>query len=126
MVGNKKNEVLQLEYSQSLKKNHEFRRLYARGKSAVSPILVLYCRKNGRGVNRIGITVGGKVGNAVKRNWIRRRLRECYRVNEARFAVGYDLVLVARVRTGFAKYRQMEEHLLRLAGRLGLLKQEGV
>ncbi len=115
-----------MEYSQSLKKNHEFRRLYARGKSAVSPILVLYCRKNGRGVNRIGITVGGKVGNAVKRNWIRRRLRECYRVNEARFAVGYDLVLVARVRTGFAKYRQMEEHLLRLAGRLGLLKQEGV
>ncbi|MGI6498719.1 MAG: ribonuclease P protein component [Oscillospiraceae bacterium] len=114
-----------MEYSQSLKKNHEFRRLYARGKSAVSPILVLYCRKNGRSVNRVGITVGGKVGNAVKRNWVRRRLRECYRVNEGRFAVGYDLILVARVRTGFAKYRQMEEHLLRLSGRLGLLKREG-
>ena len=113
-----------MKYTQSLKKNHEFRRLYARGKSAVSPVLVLYCRKNGREGNRIGITVGGKVGNAVKRNWIRRRLRESYRVNEDRFARGYDLILVARVRTGHVTYRQMEAHLLRLAGRLGLLKQE--
>ena len=115
-----------MEYSQSLKKNHEFRRLYARGKSVVSPILVLYCGKNGRGVNRIGITVGKKIGNAVQRNRIRRRLRECYRTNELRFSVGYDLILVARVRIGFASYRQIEGQMLRLAGRLGLLKQEEI
>ena len=113
-----------MEHSQSLKKNHEFRRLYARGKSAVSPILVLYCRKNGRGINRVGITAGGKIGNAVQRNRIRRRLRECYRVNEKRFSVGYDLILVARVRIRSASYWQIEEQLLRLAGRLDLLKQE--
>jgi ribonuclease P protein component len=121
-----KNEVLHLEYSQSLKKNHEFRRLYAKGKSAVSPILVLYCRKNGQRVNRIGITAGKKVGNAVQRNRIRRRLKECYRTNEARFSVGYDLILVARVRIGSASYQQIEGQMLRLSGRLGLLKQEDV
>lgn len=111
-----------MKYSQSLKKNHEFRRIYARGKSAVSPFLVLYCRRNGRSVNRVGITVGGKVGNAVKRNLVRRRLRECYRVNENRFAAGYDLIFVARVKTGFARYRQIEDSVLHLAGHLGLLR----
>ena len=60
----------------------------------------------------------------MQRNRIRRRLRECYRVNEKRFSVGYDLVLVARVRIRSASYRQIEEQLLRLAGRLDLLKQE--
>ena len=113
-----------MEYSQSLKKNHEFRRLYAKGRSAVSPVLVLYCKKNGQGVNRIGITVGGKVGNAVKRNLIRRRLKECYRVNETRFAVGYDLIFVARVRAGYARYQQIERSMLQLAKRLDLLKRE--
>lgn len=113
---------MRLKYSQSLKKNHEFRRLYSRGKSALSPYLVVYCRRNGRGVNRVGITVGGKVGNAVKRNLVRRRLRESYRRNEERFYTGYDLVFVARVKTGYARYRQIEDNLLRLSGKLGLLR----
>lgn len=113
-----------MEFSQSLKKNHEFRRLYAKGKSAVSPILVLYCRRNGRKVNRLGITVGGKIGNAVQRNRVRRRLKECYRTNEGRFSVGYDLILVARVRIRSASYQQIEGQMLRLAGRLGILRQE--
>ena len=65
-----------MEHTISLKQNHEFRRLYNKGKSAVSPYFVIYCRRNGRPVNRLGITTGAKLGNAVKRNRARRRIRE--------------------------------------------------
>ena len=54
-----------MKHTISLKQNHEFRRLYSKGKSAVCPCLALYCRKNRQGRSRLGITVGVKVGKAV-------------------------------------------------------------
>ena len=65
-----------MQYTVSLKLNHEFRRLYAKGRSAVSPTLVIYMRRTKRSVNRVGFTVTTKLGKAVVRNKIRRRLRE--------------------------------------------------
>ena len=108
----------------SLKLNHEFRRLYAKGKSAVSPCLAMYCRKNRLGYNRLGLTVGTKVGHAVVRNRVRRRIRESYRVNEDRFRQGYDIVVVARVRAAHTRYSQLEKSLLSLSDKLGLLLPE--
>lgn len=52
----------------TLKENHQFRNLYRRGASAVSGSMVLYCRKNKLGHNRLGITVSVKLGHAVVRN----------------------------------------------------------
>ena len=54
-------------HSPGLKQNHEFRRLYSKGKSAVSPYFAIYCRKTKRPNSRLGITTGLKLGNAVKR-----------------------------------------------------------
>ena len=110
-----------MERTTSLKKNYEFRRLYTRGKSAEGSRLVLYVRQNRTEGNRLGITVGKKLGKAVVRNRIRRRIREIYRLNEARLARGRDLVVVARSRSVDAKFRELEEEFLRLAGKLGLL-----
>ena len=70
-----------MERLETLKKNYEFRRLYSRGKSAAAPVLVVYCRQNGTDRGRVGFTVSNKIGNAVVRNGIRRRLREIYRLN---------------------------------------------
>ena len=111
----------------ALKQNHVFRRLYSKGKSAVDPYLAVYCRKNRLGHSRLGLTVGVKIGKAVVRNRTRRRIKEAYRVNEARFLPGYDLVIVARVRAGHSRYREIERSLLRLMDKLGLLacKEEG-
>ena len=63
----------------SLKENAAFRRLYHRGKTTGSRYLVIYCSKNRLGVNRFGMTVSTKLGHAVVRNRMRRRLREIYR-----------------------------------------------
>ena len=82
----------------TLKENYEFRRRYQKGASAVGGGMVLYCRKNRLGHNRLGVTVSVKLGHAVVRNRARRRLREVYRLAQPRMHQGYDLVLVARTR----------------------------
>ena len=113
-----------MKYTVSLKENRVFRRLYARGKSAVGPALVVYCRKNGGDQNRLGLTVGTKLGHAVVRNKVRRRLREIYRHNEDRLRPGYDIVVVARVRAVSSRDDQLERQFLSLASKLGLRKPE--
>jgi ribonuclease P protein component len=103
-----------MKYTEALKRNYEFRRLYSKGKSAASPYLALYVRKNGLHRNRLGITVGAKLGNAVKRNRVRRRLKEIYRLNEDKFRKGCDIVIVARVKAVYARYGQLEQSFLSL------------
>ena len=107
----------------SLKKNSDFHRLYAKGKSAATPYLVLYCRKNRLGHNRAGYTVSVKLGHAVVRNRVRRRLREIVRLNAAAVKPGFDLVIVARSRAVDAEYRRLEQSYLKLCGKLGLLRE---
>ena len=93
----------------SIKKNSDFRHIYAKGKSCVSPYLVVYCRRNRSDVNRLGVTVSAKIGNAVCRNRIRRRLREIYRLNSGRLAPGHDIVIVARSRAINAEYTALND-----------------
>ena len=114
-----------MKYTVSLKENRVFRRLYAKGRSAVSPTMVLYCRKNGRRENRLGLTTGTKLGHAVVRNRVRRRLREIYRLQEHRLSPGYDIVVVARVRAVYSRYAERGRDFLRLAKKLQLLSPQG-
>ena len=107
----------------TLKKNSEFRRLYAKGKSAATPYLVLYCRKNRTDRNRVGFTVSTRLGRAVVRNRVRRRLREIVRLSAPAMRTGYDLVVVARIRCVDAEYRKMERAFLSACGQLGLLRE---
>ena len=114
-----------MKFTDTLKKNYEFQRLYSKGKSAVTPYLVVYARKTKKHCNRIGMTVSTKLGKAVVRNRVRRRLREIYRLNEEAFAQGLELVVVARVRAVRASYRQLEQSFMSACGKLGLLKDGG-
>ena len=113
-----------MRFSGSLKENYQFRRLYSKGRSEANAYLVLYCRRNGSERNRIGVTVSGKLGHAVERNLIRRRLREIYRLNEARFFPGWDLGVVARTRAMEAPYSKLEDAYLSLAAKLKLLRED--
>ena len=114
-----------MEHTVSLKENHLFRRAYNRGKSAADSRLALYVRRNGRRNSRLGLTVSTKVGCAVVRNRVRRRLREIYRLNEDKLARGVDVVVVARVRAASSDYHRLEKSFLKLADKLDLLKKEG-
>ena len=108
-----------------LKENHLFRRAYNRGKSAADSRLALYVRRNGQKSNRLGFTVSTKVGCAVVRNRVRRRLREVYRLHEDGLVSGCDVVVVARTRAASSDYHQLEKSFLKLADKLGLLRKDG-
>ncbi len=108
----------------TLKKNHEFRRLYQRGASAAGGSMVVYCRRNRLGRNRLGLTASVKIGGAVVRNRARRRLREVYRLNGGRLRQGWDIILVARSRTPTASWRELNDTFLRLCRKLDLLGEK--
>ena len=113
-----------MEHTVSLKQNHEFRRLYNKGKSAVSPYFVVYCRRTNRPLSRLGITTGVKLGNAVKRNRVRRRIRELYRIHEADLLPGYDIVIVARPRAIYGRYSELKRSFVQQMKKLGLIPRK--
>ena len=108
----------------TLKENHEFRRLYQRGASAVGGGMVVYCRKNKLGHNRLGLTASTKLGHAVVRNRCRRRLREVYRLNLPQMKKGYDIILVARGKTATAPWKELNSTFTKLCKKLDLLEEQ--
>ena len=113
-----------MQHPQSLCENNRFRALYARGKSAAAPSLVVYARKNRlKTISRMGITCSVKLGGAVQRNRMRRRLREAYRLQESQFAPGYDIVIVARSRCMKCSFAVLQRDMMELFSKLGLLKK---
>ena len=109
----------------TLKKNSDFRRLYSKGKSAVTPFMVVYFRRNGLDHNRVGYTVSTKLGHAVVRNRVRRRIRELYRLNRDKMRPGWDVIVVGRGRIAAGPYQKMNEAYLDCLRRLSLLQEEG-
>lgn len=83
-------------YTEILNNNRDFLALYKKGRYFSSKYSVIYVRTNGRPYNRLGITAGKKVGNAVHRNRAKRLIRLAYRESEINLPVGIDIVIVAR------------------------------
>ena len=111
----------------TLKENRDFRRLYGRGRSAADRHLVVYTLRNRLGTNRLGITVGVKLGCAVQRNRVKRLIREAYRLHQHELKTGMDIVVVARRSAVEAGYADIERAFLRCVEKNGLKpKHSGV
>lgn len=106
-----------MKFSESLKKNRDFQRVYRRGKSYGNKYLVMYLLPNQTESNRIGISVSKKVGNSIVRHHLTRLIRESYRLHEENFQRGYDMVVVARTAAKDKTYHEIESALIHL-GRL--------
>ena len=104
-----------MQFSESLKKNHQFQFVYKNGKSFANKYLIMYVKENGLDINRIGISVSKKVGNSVVRHRVTRLVRESYRLHENIFNSGLDIVIVARPSAATANYEEIEQALLHLA-----------
>lgn len=103
----------------SIKLNRDFRRLYYKGGCVGSDILVVYYKKNSLQCNRLGITVGKKIGGAVVRNRVKRLIRESYRLIE-KGNVCYDIVIVARSKCAEADYKAVYGTLKRIFKKCGI------
>ena len=104
----------------TVKENYEFRRIYRKGKSAVSPQLVIYCQRNRRGHSRLGVSVSTKLGCAVVRNRVRRRIREIFRLSQGKMKQGYDCIVVARTRAAHADYWELKRAFEKTCKKLDL------
>ena len=103
-----------------IRRNGEFGRVYARGKSYVNQALVLYVLKT-RGRNtRVGLTATKKIGHAVQRNRARRVMRAALSEHLAQNIGGYDIILVARGQTPRLKSIQLSKTLGKLFAKAGL------
>lgn len=111
-----------MQFSESLKKNHQFCFVYKNGRSYANKYFIMYVKENGLDKNRIGISVSKKVGNSVVRHRITRLVRESYRLHESVFNSGLDMVIIARPAAASIGYEEAESALLHLAKLHHLIK----
>ncbi|WP_010168196.1 ribonuclease P protein component [Candidatus Epulonipiscium viviparus] len=108
--------------TEKLRKNTEFKKVYAKGKSYANKELVLYKFKNNVQCNRLGISVSKKVGNSVTRSRVTRLIRENFRLNEENLVlVGFDIVIIAREASSTKNFYEIKNSLYKLLKRQGLL-----
>ncbi len=98
-------------YTEVMRQNKLFQQCYHCGKSIPSRDIVIYARKNQLPVNRLGITTGKKVGNAVCRSRARRLIRQAWREHELEAPVGMDIVIVARSHINEVKSTDISQFL---------------
>jgi ribonuclease P protein component len=109
---------------QRLRTNQEFQRVYRRGTSWAHPLVALHVLPQHAG-HRIGISVSKKVGKAVCRNRVRRRLREIVRARLPEWLGGFDAVLVVRAAAAEAEFGQLEQAVDELSRRARLRREPG-
>ena len=113
-----------MEFSESLKKNSDFKTVYKKGRSYANKYLVMYVLENNQSGNRLGISVSKKVGNSVVRHHLTRLLRESYRLHEKVFNSGLDIVVVARNSAKDCSYFEIESALLHLGKLHNIIRNE--
>jgi ribonuclease P protein component len=102
-----------------LKGKREFDTVFSEGRALANSFVVLKSVPNSIGVNRYGIVAGRRLGNAVERNRVKRRLRAM--VSNIAVREGWDVVLVARKPATEIDYHTLENAIRALFARASLL-----
>ncbi len=108
-----------------LRRNEDFQRVRREGRSYSSPWLVLVVAPNGLDRSRFGFAVGKRIGKAVARNRVKRRLREAVRLRQSQVAEGWDVLLIVRDPMTDVTFQELDDALTRLLRRARLLHAIG-
>ncbi|MGI6089850.1 MAG: ribonuclease P protein component [Saccharofermentanales bacterium] len=109
----------------TIKANRDFSLTYRKGKIVRSESLILHFRqRKDPGPPRVGYTVSRKVKSAVKRNRLKRLLREAMRLTELQIRPGLDLILVAKLKPVAPDFHSLCQELNDMIVRAGLAVKE--
>jgi ribonuclease P protein component len=116
-----------LRRAEHLRLPSEFRMVYERRRSVSDSWLIVYACENNLPYLRLGLSVSRKVGQATRRNRLRRLYREAFRLSRHLLPVGFDLVLIPRS-SAEPRLEDLKQSLCRLVGQLArrLGRREGV
>jgi ribonuclease P protein component len=110
--------------TQALRLNFEFSRVYNKGNFTSSRHVSLHYLHRSNAAIRLGVTASRRIKGSVRRNRIKRLLRESYRLMEDRITPGYDLILVGREAGDQPDYHQISHEMAQLFARAGLQKAQ--
>jgi len=99
------------EKRERITKRREFVNLNLHGKRCYARSFAVISKQNGRDITRLGISVGKKVGNSVKRNRIKRMIREFFRHSKGQIPKGYDIMIVALKKGDEFPFLKVQEEL---------------
>ena len=121
----------------AIKEHHLYNKTFSKGQRAVGKMMAVYVLRDYAAkrimqanpqkeyLNRVGLSVGKKIGTAVHRNRAKRLLREGYRTVQAQgVAKGYLIVLAAREEFAGKKAQDVQREMLYLFRRLSLLPDQ--
>jgi ribonuclease P protein component len=104
----------------TLRRRADFEAIGRHGTARSTPLLVLRWMRTDRAETRIGMSTPRTLGGAVRRNRVRRRLRELVRERLGRIGPGWDLLLIARPAAGDASHAELGAAIDALLRRSGI------
>ena len=113
-----------MDRSYTLKRHKEFRYTYARGRAQSTPLCTLVYAKSRSETVRIGFSVSKRVGNAVRRNRAKRRMRACVTPMVPNVTGGYNVIFVAKAGVPDAPFAELGKQMETLIRRAGLWRAE--
>ena len=108
-----------------VKKEKDFNAIFKEGKSFANRKFVIYRLENDEQHFRVGLSVSKKLGNAVMRNQIKRRIRHILIEHKNQLVENVDFVVIARKGVEILEYAEMEKNLLHVL-KLSKIYQEGI
>ena len=98
-----------------IKKNYEFKTLFSKGKFYCGDFIHMYIKKGNSSINKFGIAISKKQGKAVKRNRIKRLIRENYKNFESRIEKGTQILIIINKEKNIEEitFKDIENNFLR-------------
>lgn len=111
---------------ETIKKNYEFKYILNKGKFYSGDKIEIFILKNNKEKNYIGIAIGVKIAKAVKRNYIKRLIRENYRLMENNLKKGYNIIFLWKKKIPIteANFETIKKDMSDIFKKSGLLKNE--
>lgn len=104
-----------------LKKNYEFKVVLSKGKYYSGKYIEAFSLKSNQKQNKIGIAISTKYAKAVKRNYLKRLIRESYRLNEEKAGIGNRIVFLIKKKTSINEisFDKIEQDVIQILEKIG-------